>query len=238
MQAWLSSELRFGLRASAFFRASAFGLRLWRSSPPALPSAPLLHPEARLGPPVLSSGHQPERRPGAAAHRRAGQLRRRRHLRRHGTGTLHDCRPAARPLQAGRSCAARRRQDGAAGHLRWPHAHGAGHHLRLRHAAADQFQARRDAGVHQGRLQPGLLPRHVARQGRLPPLAVRLRPGRRLLPAHARADWPAHQPGAARGEPDRAERPGRGAAHRRRALRHQQRALPDPGGLAHRRRAE
>ena len=141
-------------------------------------------------------------------------------------------------FEQGAVCATRRRQDGAAGHLRWPHAHGAGHGLGRRHATAHQLQARRDAGVHEGRLQRGRLPRHVARQGRLPPLAVRLRPGWRLFPAHPRTDWPARQPRAARGEPDCAERPGRGAAHRRRALRDQQRALPDPGGLAHRGRAE
>ena len=53
--------------------------------------------------------------------------------------------------------------------------------------SADQLQARRDAGVHEGRLQLGKLPRLGPRQRRLSPVALRFRSGRRLLSPHARA---------------------------------------------------
>ena len=63
---------------------------------------------------------------------------------------------------------------------------------------ADQLQARRDADLHAGRLQHRRLPRRGPRQGRLPPVAVRLRRRRRPLPPDARDARPAHQPGACR----------------------------------------
>ena len=60
----------------------------------------------------------------------------------------------------------------------------------------DQLQARRDAGLHESRLQHRRLPRRGPRQGRVPPLALRLRPRRRLpcgspaSSARAGSIWP------------------------------------------------
>ena len=84
---------------------------------------------------------------------------------------------------------------------------------------ADQLQARRDAGVHAGRLQHRRLPRRGPRQGRLPPVAVRLRPRRRPLPPHPRDERPAHQPRPPGREPAARKGHRQGAAHRRQAVR-------------------
>ena len=94
------------------------------------------------------------------------------------------------------------------------------------------FQARRDAGLHAGRLQHRQLPRRGPRQRRLPAVAVRLRPRRRPLPADPRDERPPRQPGAAAGEPADREVDRRRAAHRRQAVRRRQRILPDAHALA------
>ena len=88
----------------------------------------------------------------------------------------------------------------------------------------DQLQARRDAGLHAVRLQHRQLPRRGPRQGRLPPLALRLRPRRRLLPPHPRDRQPPHQPRRPRREPAAGEGHRRRPAHRRQAVRSRQRA--------------
>ena len=64
----------------------------------------------------------------------------------------------------------------------------------------DQLQARRDAGLHAGRLQHRELPRRGPRQGRLPAVALRLRSRRRPLPPDPRDGRPPDQPGRARSD--------------------------------------
>ena len=87
-----------------------------------------------------------------------------------------------------------------------------------RRRAADQLQARRDAGLHAGRLQHRQLPRRGPRQGRLHAVAVRLRSGRRSLPADARDRLPPHQPGPAARKPAAGQDRRHRAAHRRQAV--------------------
>ena len=91
-----------------------------------------------------------------------------------------------------------RRRDDAGARLPGPDGQRARDGQGRRGRSADQLQARRDAGLHARRLQHGQLPRRGARQGRLQPVAVRLRSRRRPLPHHARDRLPPHQPGAAR----------------------------------------
>ena len=65
----------------------------------------------------------------------------------------------------------------------------------------------------------GQLPRRRAGQGRVPALPLRVRPGRRPLPAHPRDERPADQPGRPRREHADGEVRRRRAAHRRQAVR-------------------
>ena len=99
--------------------------------------------------------------------------------------------------------------------------------------AADLVPARRDAGLHEGRLQP--LPRRGPRQGRLPPVALRLRPRRRPLSAS-----PARCPAAASTSPSRrraccSRSRRRSAAHRRQAVRERKRAVQHASSAGSRR---
>ena len=105
-------------------------------------------------------------------------------------------------------------------------------------AAAAQLPARRDAGLHAGRLQHRELPRRGPRQGRLPDLALRLRPRGRPLPADPRDGRPADQPGGPVRQHPAREVHRRGPAHRRQAVRAVQRALPDAPSLDRGRRPE
>ena len=76
--------------------------------------------------------------------------------------------------------------------------------LVVKDAAADRpisFQLDVMPVFMQGRLQHRQLPRRGPRQGRFPPVAVRLRSRRRLLPPHPRDRRPAHQSGRARRQP-------------------------------------
>ncbi len=93
--------------------------------------------------------------------------------------------------------AGRRRHHRDDGRIQRPDGEGAGEGREGEGRPADLVQARRDAGLHAGRLQRRRLPRRGPRQGRLPAVAVRLRPGRRPLPPHPRNQRPAHQPRAA-----------------------------------------
>ena len=136
---------------------------------------------------------------------RGAHAARRRDARRHGPGQGHAGRPGPGAVSRETRC------------FRWPTAprrwrrvrranrHAAGHGEGRRGRSGDQLSTRRDAGLHAGRLQHRQLPRRGPRQGRLPPLAVRLRPRRRLLPPHARDRRSADQPGAARRQPAAAE---------------------------------
>ena len=92
----------------------------------------------------------------------------------------------------------RRRRDELDGRLRRPGGHGPGQGRAGRGPAADQLPARRDAGLHEGRLQHRQLPRRRPRQGRVPALALRLRPRGRPLPPDPRDERPAGQPGRPR----------------------------------------
>ena len=98
--------------------------------------------------------------------------------------------------------------------------------------SADQLQARRDARLHEVRLQHGKLPRVGPRQGRLPPVALWLRSGRRLSAAHPRNQRPADQPRHSRREPAHPEGVGQSPAHRRQAVCRRVRDVPDADALA------
>ena len=154
--------------------------------------------------------------------------------------TVHRRGDSARRRDAGRDEASRRepgrseagpsrRRDAVSGG-RWPNDAQAikymGQELTVpvdgqkrRRRSADQLQAGRDAGVHAGRLQHGQLPRRGPRQRRLLHLAVRLRSGRRLLPADARNRLPPHQSGPAARKPAAGKERSARAAHRRQAVR-------------------
>ena len=82
-----------------------------------------------------------------------------------------------------------------------------------------RFRAPRHGPVRPGRLQLRLLPRLVPGQGRLPPVAVRLRPGEGLRRPDPRGPRPAHQPRRPRQQPAAAQGDRPGAARRRTALR-------------------
>ena len=124
----------------------------------------------------LSARHQPEHQARPAAVHRRGHARRRRDARRHRPGrgrswpmpssaeldknTLYPAADGQTTLDVeyqGLKTAAHGRREGR------------------RRRPADQLSARRDARLHARRLQHGQLPRRGPRQGRLPPVAVRLR---------------------------------------------------------------
>ena len=119
---------------------------------------------------------------------RAGDLQRRRHPRHQAKGKIYfpiRWKETEKPFPAA--------EEGKKNFLEKASTPGEGRQGRT----PDQLQARRDAGLHARRLQHRQLPRRGARQGRLPPFALRLRPRRRLLPPHARDGRPPHQPRAA-----------------------------------------
>ena len=120
----------------------------------------------------------------------------------------------------------RRRHD-AVGQLRRQDGHRAGEGCAGDGPAAAELPAGRDAGVHAGRLQYRKLPRGGARQGRVPDLALRLRPRGRPLPADARDGRPANQSGRAGREHAAREGDRRRSPHRRQAIRADERALSD-----------
>ena len=96
---------------------------------------------------------------------------------------------------------------------------------------------RRHARLHQGRLQHGQVPRLGLGQGRVPALALRLRPRRGPLPPDPRGRRPADRPGRARRLPAPEQGDRQGRPHRRQANRARQRGLPDRPALARGRRA-
>ena len=102
-----------------------------------------------------------------------------------------------------------------------------------RPVAAGQLPARRDARVHEARLQQRQLPRGGPRQGRLHAVAVRLR-SRPATTSASRGRSIGRRVDLA--VPEKSlmleKITGRGAAHRRQALRHRPRRLPDAAALA------
>ena len=110
-------------------------------------------------------------------------------------------------IENGDALSDRQRPDHAAGPIRRSigrdAAGGAGRGRR----PADQLPPGRHAGLHAGRLQHRQLPRFGPRQGRLPPVAVRLRSRGRLLSPHPRVGLSPREPGRARGKPGACRRP-------------------------------
>ena len=113
----------------------------------------------------------------------------------------------------------------------------ADHRCASRRRSADQFQARCHAGVHEGRLQRGQLPRRGPRQGRFSAVAVRVRSGRRLLPADARAARAAARPVDSQRVPAHRKSDRPSAAHGRQPHQEGRSVLSNAAALAGKRRA-
>ena len=123
--------------------------------------------------------------------------RRRRDPGRHGTAKATLADPALARIEGHTLVPAGRRHDHAGDCSIRPKRRAAGDRQRRHGRAADQLQARRDAGLHAGRLQHRQLSRRRPRQGWVQSVAVRLRSRRRPLPADARNRLPPHQSGPA-----------------------------------------
>ena len=165
-------------------------------------------------------------------------LRRRHHPRRDRGGDPHAGRSPAGPPRGARPLPVGRRRDDARGRLRRTDGQGAGQGGAGDRSGPAELSARRDAGLHAVRLQHRQLSRCRAGQGRLPHLALRLRPRGRPLPPDPRDDRPPRQPGRPLRQHAAREGDRRRAAHRRQAVRVEQRAVPDDPRLDRGRRPQ